>query len=89
VHALPDRLDDRQPLHDVGVQRLAPQIQEAVLQAQIFRVVRLAEHRDGQLLGRRQHFDLRGEQLHLAGWQLGVYGSLRPVANGAVNADHT
>ena len=54
------------------VQRLAPQIEEAVLQPQVLRIVRLAEHRNRQLLGRRQHLDLAGEHLHLAGRQLRV-----------------
>ena len=42
------------------------------LQPQVLRVVGLAEHRNRQLLGRRQHLDLAGEHLDLAGRQLGV-----------------
>ena len=72
-HAPADGGDDGEPLHDVGVQRLAAQIQEAVREAQVLRIVGLAEHRDGQLLGRRQHLDLGGEHLDLARRQLGVH----------------
>ncbi len=92
VHAPADGAGDLQPLHDDAVQRLAPQIQEAVGEAQVFRVVRLAEHRHGQLLGRRQHLDLGGNHLDLARRELGVHRRLsvddRPVAHGAVDADH-
>ena len=87
-HALPDRRGDRQALHDVLVQGLATKIEEAVLQAQVFRVVRLAEYRHRQLLGRRQHLDLGGEQLHLAGRQLGVDRALGARAHLSVDADH-
>ena len=87
-HAPADRGDDAEPLHDVLVQGLAPQIEEAVLQPQIFRVVGLAEHRQRQLLGRRQHLDLGREQLDLAGRQVGVHGALGARAHLAVDADH-
>ena len=87
-HALADRRGDGQALHDVLVQRLAPQIEEAVLQPQVFRVVRLAEHRHGQLLGRRQHLDLGGEKLDLARRQLLVHRAVGARAHLAVDADH-
>ena len=87
-HAPADRGDDGEPLHDVGVQGLAAQIQEAILQPHILRVVGLAENGDRQLLGRRQHLDLGGEELHLTRRQLGVDGALGPVAHAAVDADH-
>jgi hypothetical protein len=58
--------------HDVLVQRVAAQVEEAVFQADVFRIVRLAEHRQRQFLGRRQHFDLAGEELDLAGRQFGL-----------------
>ncbi len=86
-HALPDRGGDRQPLHDVGMQGLAAQIEEAELQAQVFRIVGLAEHRNGQLLCRRQHLDLGRAELHLARRQLLIHGALGARAHGAVDAD--
>ena len=87
-HALADRGRDRQALHDVLVQRLAPEIEEAVLQAQIFRVVGLAEHRDRQLLCRGEHLDLGREQLDLAGRQFRVDSALGARAHLAVDAHH-
>ncbi len=87
-HARADRGRDREPLHDVLVQGLAPQIEKAVLQAQIFRVVGLAEHRDRQLLCRREHLDLGREQLDLAGRELGVDSALGARAHAAVDADY-
>ena len=92
AHAPPDRGDDRKPLHDVGVQRLAPQVQEAIGEAQILRVLRLAEHGHRQLLGRRQHLDLGDDDFDLARRKLGVHGGLpvdnRPVADRTIDADH-
>ena len=87
-HARADRGRDREPLHDVLVQGLAPEIEKAVLQAQIFRVVGLAEHRDRQLLCRGEHLDLGREQLDLAGRELGVDGALGALAHAAVDAHH-
>ena len=70
------------------MQRLAAEIEEAVGEAQVLRIVRLAEHRNGQLLGRRQHLDLGREQLDLARRQLGVDRALGPRAHVAVDPDH-
>ena len=61
AHALAHRGDDLRARHDVPVQRLAAQVEEAVLQPDVFRIIRLAEHRQRQLLGRRQHFELADE----------------------------
>ena len=88
THTAPDRADDLIAQQDILVQRLAPQVQEAVLETQVLGIFRIAEHRDGQFLGRRQHLDLAGEQLHLAGRQLPVYRALGPVTHLAVDADH-
>ena len=62
--------DDLGALHDVLVQRLAAQVEEAVLQPDVLGIVRLAEHRQRQFLGRRQHLDLAREKLDLAGRQV-------------------
>ena len=45
--------------HDVAVQGLAAQVEVAVVQADLFRVVRLAEHRQRQLGGLGQHLERR------------------------------
>ena len=88
MHATPDRADDLVAQHDVVVQRLAPQIEEAVTQAQVFRVVRLAEDGNGHFLGLREHLDLCGENFDLTGRQLTVKRTLRALAHFAVDADH-
>jgi hypothetical protein len=54
----------------LAVQRLAAQIEEAVLEAHVFRIVGLAEDRQRQFLGLRQDFDLLGEDLDLAAGRL-------------------
>ena len=84
-----DRGDDREPLHDVGVQRLAPQIEEAVLQAHVLRIVGLAEHRQRQLLGRAT-----STSISVANSSTSPVGSSAltvpsgRVAHAAVNAHH-
>ena len=88
VHAPADRGDDGVAQDDVPVQRLAAQVEEAVLQPEVLGVVRLAEHRNRQLLGRREHLDLAGEHLHLARRQLRVERTLGTLAHLAVDADH-
>ena len=85
VHAPPNRARDLEPLHDDGVQRLAAEIEEAVLQAQIFRVFRFPEDRNRQLLGRRKHFNLISVKLDLARRQLGVDRTCRPLAHFTVD----
>jgi hypothetical protein len=66
--------DDRRAGHDVLVQRFAAQIEEAVFQAHVFRIIRLAEDRQRQFARLRQDFDLACEDLDLAGRQVGVDG---------------
>jgi hypothetical protein len=73
-HALAHVGDDLGAGDDVPVQRLAAQIEEAVLEAHVFRIIGLAEDRQRQFLGRRQDFDLLGEDLDLAGAEIGVDG---------------
>ena len=87
-HLLAHGGNDLIALHDVGVQRLAAQIEEAVFEAQIFGVVGLAEHRQRQFGGLRQHLDAAGENLDLAGGEIGVEGIGGAVADLAVDADH-
>ena len=45
-------------LHDVVVQLVAAQIEEAVLEPDLFRIFLIAEHRHRQFAGRPQHLDL-------------------------------
>ncbi len=88
AHALAHLGDDLGARHDVLVQRVAAQVEEAVLEPDVLGIVRLAEHRQRQFLGRRQHFDLAGENLDLAGRQIGVGGLGHARLDLAVDADH-
>ncbi len=72
AHAPADRRDDLRALDDIGVQRLAPKVEEPVREADILRIVRLAEHRQRQFLGLAEHFELADEDLDLprsAAWR--------------------
>jgi hypothetical protein len=79
---------DLAALDDVGVQRLAPQVDEAVFQPNVFGVVRLAEHRQRQFPGDREHLDFADEHLDLAGRQVGVDRILGALLDLPVDADH-
>ncbi len=91
VHPAADGADDIEPAHDVGVQGLAPQVEESILQAQVLRVVGLAKDRDRQLLRRRQHLDFTGHDLDLASGEIWIDRRFgvddRPLAHLAVDAD--
>ncbi|ODN68881.1 hypothetical protein A6302_03806 [Methylobrevis pamukkalensis] len=88
VHLAAHRGDDLGALDDVGVQRLAAQVEEAVAQARVFRIVRLAEHRQRQLARLAQHLDLADEHLDAAGGEVGVDRLGRTHLHVAVDADH-
>jgi hypothetical protein len=60
-------------LHDVGVQRLAAQIEEAIAQADFLGIFLLARHRQRQFLGGGSARRPRREDLDLAGGQVGVH----------------
>ena len=87
MHACANGARNLQPLHDDRVQRFTAQVEEAILQAQIFRIVRLAENRDRKLLGGREHLDLGRVEFDLAGRKITIYRTIRPVADFPVNAD--
>ena len=87
AHAPAHLGDDPGARDDVPVQRVAAQVEEAVFEADVLGIVRLAEHRQRQFLGRRQHLDLARENLDLAGRQVGVDGLGRARLDLAVDAD--
>ena len=64
--------------HDVAVEALAPQIEEAVAQADVLGILDIAEDGQRQFLRFRQNFDLAGEDLDEAGRQIAVLGAGRP-----------
>ncbi len=87
VHQLAHLGDDGGAPHDVGVQRLAPEIEEAVFEAYVLRIFGLAEHRHRQLGRLRQHLDLTRKNLDMAGRQVGVHRFRRARLHLAVDAD--
>ena len=87
LHAPPQRVDDGAALHDVAVQPLAPQVEEAVFEADVLGIFLVAEHRHRQFAGRPQHLDLGGEDLDGAGRQVRVVGAGRARAHPAVDPD--
>ena len=88
LHAGADRVDHLRAQHDVVVQVLAAQIEEAVLEPDVLGIFLLAEHRQRQLGRRPQHLDLVDIDLDLAGRQVRVERALGAVAHLAVDADH-
>ena len=88
LHAVPNVAHDPGAGHDVGVQRLAAQVEEAVGKADVLGVVGLAEHGQRQLARLAQRLDLAREQFDLAGRQVGVDGPLVAPSHVAVDADH-
>ncbi len=81
-------VDDGAALHDVLVQMLAAQIEEAVFEPDLLGIFLLAEHRHRQFAGRPQHLDLADIDLDRAGRQIGILGAARPPAHFAVDAHH-
>ncbi|MNV34162.1 hypothetical protein D3C71_1255690 [compost metagenome] len=79
--------DDLRALDDVLMQRLAAKIEEAVLQANIFRIFRLTEDRQRQFLGNTKNLDLLRVKLDLAGRHALVDCVFRTRLDEAVDAD--
>ncbi len=69
-HAPAQTGDDLAAQHDGLVQLLAAKVEIAIGEPRLFRVVELAEHRQRQLFGRAQHFELAHKDLDVAGWQV-------------------
>jgi hypothetical protein len=87
AHAPSHLGDDLRARDDVAVERLAAQIEKAILEADVLGIVWLAEDRQRQFLRRRKHFHVAGEYLDLAGRQIGVDGFRRARLHHAVDAD--
>ena len=58
--------------HDVGVHPLAPQIEEAIGEPHVLRILGLGIDRERQRLGLRLDFDVGDDELDLAGARLGL-----------------
>ena len=88
LHAGAQLVDHPPAQHDVGVQLLAAQIEEAVFEPRLFRVGLIAEHGQRQLGRGTQHLDLAHIDFDRAGRHLGVLGAGRALAHLAVEARH-
>ena len=71
-HAATHVADDLGAGDDIGVQRFAAQVQEAIAQADILGIFLLARHRQRQFSRGRQHGDLVGHDFDRAGRHLRV-----------------
>ena len=77
LHPTAHRIDDPAAQHDVGVQLLAPEVEEAVLEPRVLGIGLVAEHRQRQVAGRAEHLDLAHVDLDQAGRHLGVFRARR------------
>ena len=75
-------------LHDVLVQMLAAQIEEAIAEPDVLGIILLAEYRHRQFGGPSQHLDLADVDFDRAGRQFGIFGAVRPPPHLAVDAHH-
>ncbi len=87
-HPPAKRVNDLTAQHDVLVKFLAPEIEEPVPEPRVLRIGLIAEHRQRQIAGRPQDFDLAEVNLDEAGGHFGVFGAGRTLAHLAVDADH-
>ena len=87
-HGVAQPLDDARAQHDVVVQGLAAQVEEAIGQPRFFRVILVAENRQRQVVGRAQHFHVGRIDLDLAGRKLGVHEAGVAQLHAPVDADH-
>ena len=62
-------------------------VEEAILEAGLFRIFHIAEHRQRQLGGGAQHFQRGGVDLHRPSGEVGVLRALGAQAHLAVDAD--
>ena len=75
LHSSAKRINDLAAQHDVLVELLAPQIEEAVPEPRVLGIGLVAEHRQRQIAGRPQHLDLADVDLDEAGRHLGIFGA--------------
>ena len=74
--------------HDVLVQLVAAQVEEAVFEPDLLRIFLVAEHRHRQFGGGPEHLDLADIDLDRAGRQIRVLGAFRALAHLAVDPHH-
>ncbi len=67
---------------------IAAQVEKAIFEPDLFRIILLAEHRHRQLAGGSEHLDLVDIDFDLAGRQIRILGAGGTPTHLAVNADH-
>ena len=87
-HAAAQRVDDLAALHDVLVDALTAEVEEAIAQPDVLGILGVAEDRKRQFGGLAQHLDVGREDLDEAGGEIGVLGAGRARAHLAVHPDH-
>ena len=70
------------------MQLLATEVEEAVLEPDVFRIFLLAEHRQRQLGRRPEHLDLADIDFDHAGRQFRIVGTIGTAADLAVDPHH-
>ena len=81
------RIDDPPAQHDVLVQLLAAQVEEAVFEPRVLGIWLVAEHRHRQVAGRAENLDLAHIDFDEAGRHVRVLGAGRALAHLAVDPD--
>ena len=74
-HPSAERINDLPAQHDVLVQLLAAQVEETVSEPRVLGIGLVAEHRQRQVAGRAENFDLTHVDLDEAGRHLWVFGA--------------
>ena len=82
------RINDLPAQHDVLVQLLAAQIEEAVSQPRVLGIGLVAEHRQRQVAGGAEHLDLAHIDLDPPGRHFGVFRAGGALAHQAVDPHH-
>ncbi len=72
----------------LSMDAVAPEIEEAVFEADVFGIFGVAEYRQRQFGGLRKHLDFGGEEFDEAGRQIVVLRAGRAQAQLAVDAHH-
>src|SRR5438445_11827585 len=73
-HAPADRRDDMAPEQDVPMELLSPEVEEAVAEAYVLRILDVAIDLDRQGLGDREDLEVLDGELDLPRGELGVHG---------------
>src|SRR3984893_10180103 len=87
LHPRAERVDDLTAQHDVLMQLVAAQIEEAIAQPHVFRIVLLAEHGHRQFGGGSQNLDSDDIDFDEAGRHFGIFGARGAFPNRAVDPD--